>query len=656
MKYSHLKRFKKLQEDLLLNLVSQLPKLPVPPLAQTLRKYEKTLQPLLNDDEEKQRVYEIIEKFGNPNGLGAKLQLYLEDRKEKMDNWAYKYWLKDMYLGNQASLPINSNPGMVLPSRRFTTILDLARFTSRLIQAIMDYKVTLDQGLLETEKATSREPGQPLCMAQYYRILGSCRIPGNQIDQQYISNPLKNEQQHVIVLCRNQFYCIPIQATDRGRLNEDELCSQLLYILDDAPCLKETCPIGLLTGWKRNLWAEVREILKQDQQNSRNLEMIEKSLFLICLDEPLPPNFNSTIMKKRNSNVEELKRDETNLTLQMLHGGGSTFNTANRWFDKTLQIIVSGDGSLGLCYEHSFAEAVSLIQMIEKSIGIVNDLPHNPEMPKSNSYLPNPEKLTWNVEQDVHVKIEEATRFIDSLIKDLDFYVYKFNNYGKNLIKSFKVSPDAYIQLALQLAYYKIYSKLTATYESASTRRFLNGRVDCIRSATPEALKWVQAMAQQPSKYDDITNKKVSFDLISEEQKLMLFRDAIKAQTEEMIDNILGQGIDVHLLGLREAAKETSPVYSSPLPEIFTDQSYQLANKFLLSTSQVATSLENSFMGYGAVEPDGYGASYNPKNDFIIFCISSFHSSDKTDTEKFVFSLEESLISMQNLLATKREN
>lgn len=34
------------------------------------------------------------------------------------------------------------------------------------------------------------------------------------------------------------------------------------------------------------------------------------------------------------------------------------------------------------------------------------------------------------------------------------------------------------------------------TYESASTRRFLHGRVDCIRSATIEALEWAAAMCQ----------------------------------------------------------------------------------------------------------------------------------------------------------------
>lgn len=155
-----------------------------------------------------------------------------------------------MYLSNRAALPVNSNPGMVFPPRKFTTILDVARYTARLIDAALNYKAMLDRGELQLERATSREPGQPLCMAQYYRILGSSRFPGRKTDSQHVApssyETIKTE--HVVVICRNQFYCIPVQAPDRGRLKEDEICAQLLYVLDDAPSLASPPPVGLLTG------------------------------------------------------------------------------------------------------------------------------------------------------------------------------------------------------------------------------------------------------------------------------------------------------------------------------------------------------------------------------------------------------------------------
>lgn len=57
--------------------------------------------------------------------------------------------------------------------------------------------------------------------------------------------------------------------------------------------------------------------------------------------------------------------------------------------------------------------------------------------------------------------------------------------------------------------------------------------------------------------------------------KYNLWDEAVNVQTKEMVDNILGQGIDIHLLGLREAAKDTSPTAASALPELFIDPSYR---------------------------------------------------------------------------------
>lgn len=62
-----------------------------------------------------------------------------------------------------------------------------------------------------------------------------------------------------------------------------------------------------------------------------------------------------------------------------------------------------------------------------------------------------------------------------------------------------------------------------------------------------------------------------------------LFRCAVARQTEIMVKNILGNGIDIPLLGLREASRELN----GTLHELFTDESYAISNCFLLSTSQV---------------------------------------------------------------------
>lgn len=55
-------------------------------------------------------------------------------------------------------------------------------------------------------------------------------------------------------------------------------------------------------------------------------------------------------------------------------------------------------------------------------------------------------------------------------------------------------------------------------------------------------------------------------------------------------------------------------------------------------------------MGYGPVTPKGYGCSYNPHPDEIVFCVSAFYSAGSTSAPRYAKSLKESLDSMKDLL------
>lgn len=49
-----------------------------------------------------------------------------------------------MYMDVRIPLPINSNPGLVLPPRKFTTVHDVARFAAQVIDGIMKHKENID--------------------------------------------------------------------------------------------------------------------------------------------------------------------------------------------------------------------------------------------------------------------------------------------------------------------------------------------------------------------------------------------------------------------------------------------------------------------------------------------------------------------------------
>ena len=108
---------------------------------------------------------------------------------------------------------------------------------------------------------------------------------------------------------------------------------------------------------------------------------------------------------------------------------------------------------------------------------------------------------------------------------------------------------------------------------------------------------------------------------------------------------IIGGGPDNHLLALKQLAQIR---YDDELPEVFTDDSYKEYLNFRLSTSQLPNE-SGITVGYGAVVPDGYGCSYNPCQDRIIFCISTFVDCPETSSSKFAETLEESLLEMRDL-------
>ena len=69
-----------------------------------------------------------------------------------------------------------------------------------------------------------------------------------------------------------------------------------------------------------------------------------------------------------------------------------------------------------------------------------------------------------------------------------------YEGYGKEYIKKFKASPDAWAQLVKQLAFHKMFSRPGVCYESAQTRKYQRGRTEVIRSASNESRAWAEAM------------------------------------------------------------------------------------------------------------------------------------------------------------------
>lgn len=76
----------------------------------------------------------------------------------------------------------------------------------------------------------------------------------------------------------------------------------------------------------------------------------------------------------------------------------------------------------------------------------------------------------------------------------------EFGRFGKLLLRKYNVHPDTFVQVCLQYAYYKLHGKPAPTYETATTRKFYNGRTETVKSCTNEALMFSKAMMDPQAK------------------------------------------------------------------------------------------------------------------------------------------------------------
>ena len=125
-------------------------------------------------------------------------------------------------------------------------------------------------------------------------------------------------------------------------------------------------------------------------------------------------------------------------------------------------------------------------------------------------------KLQWHVNHSITSAIQSAAKTCKELIDNTSSILLHYDGYGGRYMKEVgkqlilvssarpmdicwfweitcelswiaKTAPDSYVQLAMQLAWRRMHTEPTAIYESASTRAFLHGRTETIRSLSTES-------------------------------------------------------------------------------------------------------------------------------------------------------------------------
>nr|XP_023700311.1 peroxisomal carnitine O-octanoyltransferase [Paramormyrops kingsleyae] len=585
-----------------------LPPLPVPSLEETLRKYLDAVRPFATE-EEFRATKGIVKRFGE--GLGKDLHQQLLQRARTRRNWLEEWWLNTAYL--EVRMPSQLNVNFAGPAPYLEHCWPPQDGTQLERTSLATWYTLQYWDLIRTEKLAVQKAGSvPLDMDQFRMLFCTCKVPGVATDT--IHNYFKTESEgqcpsHLVVMCRGRIFAFDV-VYDGHILTPPELLRQLSYIKEMCDKEPEGEGVSALTTEERTRWAKAREyLISMDPMNEAVLDTIQSSLFVVSLDESRP--YSSP-------------ENYTTVTLEALTGDPTV-----RWGDKSYNFLCFADGTFGSNCDHAPYDAMVLVSMcyyndqklkacggVWKGLEIVRD-------------VPLPKELVFTLDDRVRGDIALAKQHYLESASDIQVLCYAFTAFGKAAIKRGKVHPDTFVQLALQLAYFRLHGRSGCCYETATTRRFYHGRTETMRPCTLEAQQWCQSMVDPTASMD--TRRKKLLEAVSKHNRLM----------KEAQD---GKGFDRHLLGLYLTAKEEG----LPVPELYNDPLYFRSGgggNFTLSTSLV---------GYttviGAVAPmvhHGYGFFYRIRDDRIVVSCSAWKSCPDTDAEKLFQNLG---VAFQNML------
>eukprot|EP00069_Balaena_mysticetus_P000551 bmy_14611T0 len=465
-----------------------------------------------------------------------RLQKYLVLKSWWATNYVSDWWEEYVYLKGRTPLMVNSNYYVMDLVLVKNADVQAARL-GNIVHAMIKYRHKLDR---EEIKPVMVLGIVPMCSYQMERMFNTTRIPGKDTDVlQHLT-----DSRHVAVYHKGRFFKLWLYEGSR-LLKPRDLEMQFQRILDDpSPPQPGEEKLAALTAGGRAEWAQVRQAFFGSGKNKAALDAIERAAFFVALDE-----------ESHRYDPE----DEASLSLYgkaLLHG--SCYNSFDLGYTET-----------GHC------------------------------LGKPNAVLAPPQRLQWDIPEQCQAVIESSYRVAKALADDVELYCFQFLPFGKGLIKKCRTSPDAFVQIALQLAHFRDRGRLCLTYEASMTRMFREGRTETVRSCTCESTAFVRAMAQGRHLKADLQD---------------LFRKAAEKHQNMYRLAMTGAGIDRHLFCLYVVSKYLG-VKSPFLAEV-------LSEPWRLSTSQTAQFQIRMFDpnqypnhlgaggGFGPVANDGYGVSY----------------------------------------------
>ncbi|MEU5878839.1 choline/carnitine O-acyltransferase [Spirillospora sp. NPDC047279] len=581
-----------------------LPRVPLPSLDDSGARFIEWCAPLLTP-EELAETEAALAAFLRPDGPGRALHAALEeyDRSPGVHSWLDTFW-PYRYLGRRDRIALNANFFFLFHDTGQAQVERAAG----LIMAALGFKARLD----DERVPPIVQRGQALTMEQNKYLFSTTRRPG--AVQDTVRAPYSDEApgpspaRHIVVFYRGNMVRMDVLGPDRRPHTLDELAAGLRTVMkDDA---RAEHPAGHLTTKARAEWAASREaLLAADPHNAARLDEVETALFCVCLEDFAP-------------------RDTLQACDQLLHG-----DSGNRWFDKAVSLIVFADGTAGINVEHCGLDGTTILGFVDDMLGTPAE-EHEREARAFSQGTPATAPIEFVLDRALRADVRAAGEAFAEYAAANATTTVGFDDFGSSRAKELRVSPDAFVQMAYQLAHKRTKGFVGATYESIATRHFRRGRTEAMRVVTPESVRFTEVMDDPDA---------------GTETRRAAFRAAAAKHVERAKAAQAGQVPEQHLWELQLIQKRRGAELGvTEHLTLFDSPGWTTMRDDYLSTSS-APSTHIRYFGFGSTSAQCIGVGYVLLPDrFNLYLSTPAPVADAMHT--FADRLREAVAELQELL------
>ncbi|WP_327684641.1 choline/carnitine O-acyltransferase [Streptomyces sp. NBC_00467] len=544
-----------------------LPRVPLPALEASCERFLTWCAPLLSAGELEATRAEVAE-FLRPDGPGRVLHSALEeyDAGEGVHSWLDTFW-PYRYLGRRDRIALNANFFFLFQDSDKPQVERAAG----LIAGALDYKRQLDQGLIEPVV----QRGVPQSMVQNAFLFSTTRIPGEQLDSvraPYTDAwPGPSTARHIVVFFRGAMFRLEVLGPDGAPHSLEDLEAGLCAVMKAGGEPDADTSAGHFTTMARAEWAATREsLITGHPVNAAALDDIETALFCVALEDFAPADIQEAC-------------DE------LLFG-----DRGNRWFDKAVSLIVFADGRAGINVEHCELDGTTILSFVDALL----NTPAEEQSRQSGARpqgLPALEPIVFELDEAQRDQARAAAEAFAAYGAATATRTVSFEDFGSSAAKALGVSPDAFVQVAYQLAHRRAKGHLGATYESIATRQYRYGRTEAMRVVTPEMVTFTDTM-EDPS--------------TDTETRRAAFHAAARAHVTRAKESQAGQVPEQHLWELELIQRRRGTELGVPeQPALYRSPGWVTMRDDYLSTSS-APSANIQYFGFGSTSSRCIGIAY----------------------------------------------